>query len=134
MKDGEQQKAQERKEVKYEEAMNKAFSEIFQNLKVIEEGTKKQRERIDLQRRGSAPATTLRETTATFKQPKNERERTLSTPIPASKLSTMSWVLKCCEEDENTVEGPLSGHPREAEKVSATGAGGLRECVNTEFV
>ena len=34
----------------------------------------------------------------------------------------------------STVEAPLSGHSREAEKVSATGAGRLRECVNTEFV
>ena len=33
-----------------------------------------------------------------------------------------------------TVEAPVSGHPREAEKVSATGAGRLQECVNTEFV
>ena len=31
-----------------------------------------------------------------------------------------------------TVEA--SGHPREAEKVSATGGGRLRKCVNTEFV
>ena len=30
-----------------------------------------------------------------------------------------------------TVEAPVSGHPREAEKVSATGADDLRECVNT---
>ena len=33
-----------------------------------------------------------------------------------------------------TVEAPVSEHPREAEKVSATGAGHLQECVNTEFV
>ena len=37
------------------------------------------------------------------------------------------------EEEENTVEAPVCGHPREAEKVSATGAGRLRECVNAEF-
>ena len=34
----------------------------------------------------------------------------------------------------NTVEAPVGGHPREAEKVSVTGAGRLRKCVNTEFV
>ena len=34
----------------------------------------------------------------------------------------------------STVEAPISGHLREAEKVFATGAGRLRECVNTEFV
>ena len=36
--------------------------------------------------------------------------------------------------DINTVKAPVSGHPREAEKASATGAGRLRECVNTEFI
>ena len=30
-----------------------------------------------------------------------------------------------------TVKAPVSGHPREAEKVSATGVSRLRECVNT---
>ena len=34
----------------------------------------------------------------------------------------------------NTVEAPVSGHPREAEKVSPTGAGRLQEYVNTAFV
>ena len=33
-----------------------------------------------------------------------------------------------------TVETPVSGHPREGEKVSATAAGRLRECVNTDTV
>ena len=33
-----------------------------------------------------------------------------------------------------TVEAPISGHSREAEKVSATGAGRLQEYVYTEFV
>ena len=34
----------------------------------------------------------------------------------------------------NIVEDPVSGQPREAEKVYTTGAGRLRECVNTECV
>ena len=34
--------------------------------------------------------------------------------------------------NSRTVEAPV--HPREAEKVFATGAVHLRECVNTEFV
>ena len=56
MKNSEEQKGHGKKAVKYEEAMNQAFSEIFQNLKVIEADNKKQRERLDLQRRrGSAP-------------------------------------------------------------------------------
>ena len=87
----------------YEDAMNQALNEIFQNLKEIQQDTKKRREKIDLQRRrGSAPATALRaETTATFKQPK-KLDRKMSTPIPAtsSTLSTMRWVLQCFEEEE----------------------------------
>lgn len=100
MKNSEQQKGQEKKAVKYEEAMNQAFSEIFQNLKVIEADNKKQRERLDLQRRrGSAPPATLRETTAAFKKSKTELERKLSTPIPAGNSTTTKWVLQCFEEE-----------------------------------
>ena len=102
MKNGEQPTTQGKKVVKYEEAMDQAFSEIFKNLKMIEADTKRKREKVDLQRRrGSAPPTTLRETTAAFKQPKKEIERKLSTPTPASKLSTTKWVLQCFEEEEN---------------------------------
>ena len=36
--------------------------------------------------------------------------------------------------NQNTVEAPVSGHPREAEKMSATGAGHVQECVNTKYV
>ena len=32
-----------------------------------------------------------------------------------------------------TVEAPVSGNPREVEKVSETGAGRLRKCVNAEL-
>ena len=32
-----------------------------------------------------------------------------------------------------TVEAPVSGNPREAEKVFASGAGRLRECVNAVY-
>jgi len=88
--------------VNYEQAMNQALSEIFQNLKEIQKDTKKRRENINLQRRrGSAPATALRETAATFKQPK-KLGRSLSTTVPAtsSTLSTMRWVLQCFEEEE----------------------------------
>lgn len=92
--------------VNYEEAMNQALNEIFQNLKEIQQDTKKRREKIDLQRRrGSAPATALREITATFKQPK-KLVRKMSIPIPAasSTLSTMRWVLQCFEEEEEEKE------------------------------
>ena len=34
----------------------------------------------------------------------------------------------------STVEALVSGHPRDAKKVSVTEAGRLRECKNTEFV
>jgi len=110
-----------KKEANYEEAMKEAFSEIFQNLKEIEKDTKIQRQRMDLERRReSAPATTLRETTAAFMKPKNELTRTSSTPVPPRtslpkeltrklstqlppkpSLSTMQWVLACFEEEEN---------------------------------
>ena len=92
----------------YEDAMKEALSEIFQNLKVIEQDrTKKQREKVDLQRRVSAPAlsTTLRETKAAFKQPKKELDRTMSaptpstSPAPARSVLPMQWVLQCFEED-----------------------------------
>jgi len=101
MKNNEEQKSQEKKAVKYEEAMNQAFSEIFQNLKVIEADNKKQRERLDLQRRrGSAPPAALRETTAAFtKSPPTEVERKLSTPIPGGNSTTTKWVLQCFEEE-----------------------------------
>ena len=42
-------------------------------------------------------------------------------------------LSKFCPQ-AGTVEALVSGHPREEEKVSETGAGRLRECVNTEFV
>ena len=101
MKNSEEPKGHQKKAVKYEEAMNQAFSEIFQNLKVIEADNKKQRERLDLQRRrGSAPPAALRETTASFtKSPKTEVERKLSTPIPGENSTTTKWVLQCFEEE-----------------------------------
>ena len=93
-----------KKAVNYEEAMNQALSEIFRNLKEIHEDTRKQREKVSLRRRRvSAPATALRETTVTLKQPKKELlDRKLSTPVPvaSSTLSTMHWVLQCFEEEE----------------------------------
>lgn len=102
MKNGKRQKGQGKQGMNYEDAMNQAFSEIFQNLKVIKEGTKKQREKTDIQRRrGSAPPTALRETTTAFEQTKTEVVRKLSTPIPASNLSTTKRVLQCFEEEEN---------------------------------
>ena len=33
----------------------------------------------------------------------------------------------------DSMEAPVSRHPWEAETVSATGTGHLRECVNTEY-
>lgn len=89
--------------VKYEQAMKQALSEIFQNLKEIQQDTKKRREKLNVQRRrGSAPATALRETAATFRQQPKKLDRSLSTTIPAasSTLTTMRWVLQCFEEEE----------------------------------
>ena len=92
-----------KKRVSYEEAMNQALSEIFQNLKEIREDTKKQREKVSVRRRKvSAPATAFRETTTTWKKSKKELGRQMSSPLPAasSTLSTMHWVLQCFEEEE----------------------------------
>ena len=80
---------QSKEEVNYEKAMNQALSEIFQNLREIKQDTKRQRDKLLLERRrGSAPSVVLRKTPTTTSQlPKNERSR--STP----------WVLQCAEEE-----------------------------------
>ena len=78
-------------------------------------------------------------------------------------IASYTAIRRLVYNIKSTVEAPVSGHPREAEKVSATGAGRLygdvqiqslyelefkqgfinaavsragrlRECVNTEFV
>ena len=49
---------------------------------------------------------------------------------PQSEIPETKWPHVSSPDSEAHV----SGHPREAEKVSATGAGRLREYVNTEFV
>lgn len=92
------QKGQKTKAVNFEEAMTKAFSEIFHNLKEIEAEAKKQRGRVDCQgRRQSAPASMIREWTET------ESKATV-TIQPASSLSTMHWILDCYEEEEDLEE------------------------------
>ena len=88
----------------YEQAMTQAFSEIFQNLKLIEEDTRKQREMVkrEQRRRGSAPCSMLSATTKTFHRDvkaaalKEKPERKISSPSK----STMHWVLSCFEEEE----------------------------------
>lgn len=83
---------QSKEEVNYEEAMNQALSEIFQNLKEIQQDTKRQREKLYLERRrGSAPATMVRKTPTTIQQPKNELSRS---------TSNMLWALQCAEEED----------------------------------
>ncbi|KAJ7389864.1 hypothetical protein OS493_028833 [Desmophyllum pertusum] len=76
--------------VNFDEAMEQAFGEIFENLKAIEADTKKQRDKLDLERRReSAPAAMLRETTAAFKHPKKILKETLSTPRASSSMSAI---------------------------------------------
>lgn len=107
MKSGKGQRSRQNREVNFEEAMNQAFSEIFQNLKVIKEDAKKKREKVDLQRRrrASVPVGTLREATTTSQQPKTELGRRMSTPTPDStQLTTMHWVLQCFDEEEEDLE------------------------------
>lgn len=65
------------KRINYEDAMEKAFSEIFQNLKEIEKNAKVQRQRIDMARRCSAPAT-MRRDTATLAQFHQNKEKLTS--------------------------------------------------------
>lgn len=98
------QKGQKTKAVNFEEAMTKAFSEIFHNLKEIEAEAKKQRGRVDCQgRRQSAPASMIRELTETLRKPETESKATV-TIRPASSLSTMHWILDCYEEEEDLEE------------------------------
>lgn len=93
-----EQKGRQKKRVKFEDAMTKAFSEIFHNLKEIETDAKKQRERVDLhRRRQSAPASMLTDVTERLKEPEKELGNKTTTQQPAS--STMHWVLDCCEEE-----------------------------------
>ena len=95
---------QKAKSVDFEEAMTKAFTEIFHNLKEIEADAKKQRERVDRQRRRqSAPASMIRELTETLRKPTTESKPTVATQ-PASSWSTVHWILDCYEEDEDVEE------------------------------
>ena len=99
-----EQKGQKKKAVDFDEAMTKAFSEIFHNLKEIEADAKKQRERVDRQRRRqSAPAGMIRELTETLRKPETESKNTV-TAQPASSWSTMHWILDCYEEEEDLEE------------------------------
>lgn len=82
---------QSNQKMNYEKAMSQALSEIFQNLKEIKQDTKRQRDKLLLERRrGSAPSSILRKTTTTLQLPKNELSKS---------TSNMLWVLQCEEED-----------------------------------
>lgn len=60
------QKSGQKKRQSYDEAMKQAFDEIFQNLKMIKDDTKRLRDEVYLQRRrGSAPASVLRKNEST---------------------------------------------------------------------
>ena len=52
----------------------------------------------------------------------------------AAEISMGTEVLQLIINFIYTVEAPISGHTREAKKVSATGADLIGECVNREFV
>jgi len=105
MKSGRSQLSRRRKEGNYEEAMNQAFSEIFQNLKEIKEDTEKQRTKVNFERqkRISAPAMTLNETSTTFQQSENELRKKLSS-ASTPYLPTMHWVLPCFDEDDEDID------------------------------
>lgn len=89
----------------YEEAMNQAFSEIFHNLKEIKQDIEKQRNKVYLERRRvSYPAITLKETRTTYQQSENAELKTKLSPVSASSLPTMHWVLPCYDEDDEDIE------------------------------
>ena len=82
---------QSNQKVNYEKAMNQALSEIFQNLKEIKQDTKRQRDKLLLERRrGSAPSSVLRKTATNLQLPKSELSKS---------TSNMLWVLQCEGED-----------------------------------
>ena len=83
---------QSNQKVNYEKAMNQALSEIFENLREIKQDTKRQRDKLLLERRrGSAPSSVLRKTTTTLQLPKHELSKS---------TSNMLWVLHCEEEED----------------------------------
>ena len=83
---------QNNQKVNHKKAMNQALSEIFENLREIKQDTKRQRDKLLLERRrGSAPSSVLRKTT-TLQLPKNELSKS---------TSNMLRVLQCEEEEED---------------------------------
>lgn len=125
MKNGKQVKGcRLKKGTNYDEAMKEAFMEIFENFKEIDKdiNLKKTKQSVDFERRrGSAPASALRQETAILANTKEELTRKFSTPVrpkpsfteevsatasPApplpskQTLSTMQWLLPCWEEEE----------------------------------
>lgn len=101
------QEGQNKDGMSFEKAMEQAFCEIFGNLKVIEKDTKKTREKLELRRRGSAPAATLRETTKLFKQPK-EFGRTMSIPTGVRNLSVMEQPMNKNSSEEKSSKRKLA--------------------------
>lgn len=95
--------------VNFEDAMNQAFSEIFQNLQVINEDTKKQTKEVYRRRSRKVSAAAIwypavRETeekTTTFTQPNKETERKFS-EVTAQALSTVPSLQSLEKEDVNT--------------------------------
>lgn len=125
MKNGKQVKGcRLKKGTNYDEAMKEAFMEIFENFKEIDKdiNLKKTKQSVDFERRrGSAPASALRQEAAILANTKEELTRKFSTPVrpkpgfteevsatasPApplpskQTLSTMQWLLPCWEEEE----------------------------------
>ena len=125
MKNGKQVKGcRLKKGTNYDEAMKEAFMEIFENFKEIDKdiNLKRTKQSVEFERRrGSAPASALRQETAILANTKEELTRKFSTPVrpkpsfteevsatasPApplpskQTLSTMQWLLPCWEEEE----------------------------------
>lgn len=91
-----ERKKSNKKGVNYEEAINEAFSEIFQNLKEIEKDIQLQRKMVHLERRrGSAPAEMPRlQATAGLEQNRVNFERRRTRSECATTSSKTTTVFK----------------------------------------
>ena len=111
-------KSKHNKGLCYEEAMREAFSEIFQNLREIENNNEKKfklRQKMDFERRrGSAPALSLlKEEKTFFRQPalrrgsapvllKSSPTKTWHHHLLKYIWLTMQWMLSCFDEVETS--------------------------------
>lgn len=140
MKKGKEKQSRHKEGVNYEKAMDRALSEIFHNLELIKEETRKQTGEVDVRqqkrkvsapaatqretktssplesrRKISAPAGTVREATTTSEQmqSRNELRTKPCTLPPVSTLPVIYWDLHCFDEDEQLETVGVLGNTKE---------------------